>query len=141
VLSPQIVPGQADILLGFEAAEALRWANFLRRGGLALVNSARFVPPVVTGGLYDYPPDPVGQIRNLGIEVHALDANAIALALGDLRLGNTVMLGAIADHLPFPAEVLFACVVKRFQARKPELVELNRRAFQDGRAGDTLAAP
>ncbi len=141
VLSPQIAMGEAHLLVGFEAAEALRWANWLRRDGLALVNTARLVPPVVTGGLFDYPADPVGQMRALGIEVHAFDAMAIALALGDMRLGNTVMLGAIADHLPFPAEVLFECVVRRFQKRKPQFVDLNRRAFEDGRAADHLAAP
>ncbi len=141
VLSPQIVSGEADLLVGFEAAEALRWANYLRPGALAVVNTARFVPPVVDGGLYDYPEDPVAQMRALGIEVHAFDANAIALALGDLRLGNTVMLGAMAGHLPFRADVLFDCVVRRFQKRKPHLVDLNRRAFESGRAADAEAAP
>lgn len=141
VLSPQIGPGQADILLGFEAAEALRWANFLRRGGLAVVNTARLVPTVVTGGLFEYPADPVRQMRHLGIDVHALDANAAALALGDLRLGNSVMLGAIASHLPFPVEVLLEHVVARFRKRKPQFAELNRRAFEDGLAADALAAP
>ncbi|MBS1173239.1 MAG: indolepyruvate oxidoreductase subunit beta [Proteobacteria bacterium] len=141
VLSPQIVSGEADLLVGFEAAEALRWANYLRPGALALVNTARFVPPVVDGGLYEYPEDPVAQMRALGIEVHAFDANALALALGDLRLGNTVMLGAMAGHLPFPADVLFDCVVRRFQKRKPHLVDLNRKAFESGRAADAQAAP
>ncbi|MGB0128397.1 MAG: indolepyruvate oxidoreductase subunit beta [Rhodocyclaceae bacterium] len=139
VLSPQIVAGEADLLVGFEAAEALRWTNFLRPGALALVNTARFVPPVVEGGLYDYPADPTGQMRALGVRVHSFDANAIALELGDLRLGNTVMLGAMADHLPFPADVLFDCVVRRFQQRKPHLVDVNRRAFEAGRAADTSA--
>ena len=132
VLSPQIAPGTADLLVGFEAAEALRWANYLKPGGLALVNSARFVPPVVTGGLFEYPADPVAQMRALG----AFDANAIALELGDLRLGNTVMLGAIADHLPFAPEVLLESVMQRFQTRKPQLAELNRRAFEAGRAAE-----
>ncbi len=136
VLSPQIAPGTADLLVGFEAAEALRWANYLKPGGLALVNSARFVPPVVTGGLFEYPADPVAQMRALGVEVHAFDANAIALELGDLRLGNTVMLGAIADHLPFAPEVLLESVMQRFQTRKPQLAELNRRAFEAGRAAE-----
>ena len=140
VLSPQIAPGEADLLVGFEAAEALRWANYLRPGGLALVNTARFVPPVVNGGLYEYPADPVAQIRALGIEVRSFDANAIALALGDLRLGNTVMLGAMAAHLPFPAQVLFDCVARRFQKRKPHLVELNRKAFEDGRAAEAVSS-
>ena len=47
VLSPQIMPGDADLLVGFEAAEALRWAHMLKPGGVALVNQGRLVPPVV----------------------------------------------------------------------------------------------
>ena len=53
--------------------------------------------------------------------------------IGDLRLGNSVMLGAIADHLPFAADVLERCLLQRFAARKPALLELNRRAFAAGR--------
>jgi indolepyruvate ferredoxin oxidoreductase beta subunit len=34
VLSPQITPGSADVLLGFEAAEAMRWRHMLRPDGL-----------------------------------------------------------------------------------------------------------
>jgi indolepyruvate ferredoxin oxidoreductase beta subunit len=140
VLSPQIAPGQADLLVGFEAAEALRWCHYLRPGGLVLMNTARLVPPVVDLGLYDYPEDPVGQIRARGIEVHAFDAMAIALELGEMRLGNTVMLGAIAGHLPFPADVLLAAILQRFTAKKPHMVEINRRAFEHGRNADTEAA-
>jgi indolepyruvate ferredoxin oxidoreductase beta subunit len=65
---------------------------------------------------------------------------AIAMELGEIRLGNTVMLGALGDHLPFPAEVLLEAIVKRFSARKPQLVELNRRAFEAGRAAAALAS-
>ena len=140
VLSPQIAPGEADLIVGFEAAEALRWIHYLRPGGLALMNTARLVPPVVSGGLYDYPEDPVGEIRALGIEVHAFDAMAIALQLGDVRLGNSVMLGAIADHLPFSAEVLRESILGRFRLRKPAMVELNGRAFEGGRAAVAAAA-
>jgi indolepyruvate ferredoxin oxidoreductase beta subunit len=136
VLSPQIAPGEADLIVGFEAAEALRWCHTLRPGGLVLMNTARLVPPVVSGGLYDYPADPVAEIRARGIEVHAFDAMAIALELGDMRLGNSVMLGAMADHLPFPADVLLASILSRFGTRKPEMVEVNRRAFEAGRQAD-----
>jgi indolepyruvate ferredoxin oxidoreductase beta subunit len=65
---------------------------------------------------------------------------AIALELGDVRLGNTVMLGAMADHLPFPAGVLLEAILKRFAARKPHMVEANRKAFEAGRAADAAAA-
>jgi hypothetical protein len=37
------------------------------------------------------------------------------------------MLGAIADHLPFPADVLLACILKRFARKGEKVVEANRR--------------
>ena len=134
VLSPQIAPGTAHLLLGFEAAEALRWSGHLRPGGLALVNDARLVPPVVELGLFSYPDDPIGLMRAAGIRTVAFDAASIAQDLGDLRLGNTVMLGAIADHLPFSADVLLDCIVKRFARKGEKLVGMNRKAFAAGRA-------
>ncbi len=134
VLSPQITPGTADVLLGFEAAEGLRWRHMLRPNGIALMNTARLVPPVVELGLFDYPADPIADIKAAGTRVVAFDATSIALELGDIRLGNTVMLGAIADHLPFSAEVLRDCVLARFRRKGEKLVELNRRAFEAGRA-------
>ncbi|HMX16223.1 MAG TPA: indolepyruvate oxidoreductase subunit beta [Rhodocyclaceae bacterium] len=139
VLSPQITAGEADLLLAFESAEALRWCHYLRPGGLVLMNTAKLVPPVVNIGLYDYPVDPVAEIRARGYEVHAFDAMAIAMELGDMRLGNTVMLGAIGDHLPFPSGTLLDAIVRRFSTRKPQLVELNRKAFEMGRQADASA--
>jgi indolepyruvate ferredoxin oxidoreductase beta subunit len=139
VLSPQISPGTADVLLGFEAAEGMRWRHMLRPDGLALMNTGRLVPPVVDIGLYTYPDDPVAAMREAGTRVYAFDASGIAGELGDIRLGNTVMLGAISDQLSFPAEVLEQCVLKRFASKKPELVELNRQAFAAGRAAAQAA--
>ncbi len=140
VLSPQIMPGTADLLVGFESAEAMRWCHYLRPGGLVLMNSAKIVPPVVDIGLYEYPDDPLAEVTARGYRLHAFDAMSIALELGDVRLGNTVMLGAMADHLPFPAEVLLEAVLKRFRARKPKMVELNQKAFEAGRAADKAAS-
>jgi indolepyruvate ferredoxin oxidoreductase, beta subunit len=140
VLSPQIMPGTADLLVGFESAEAMRWCHYLRPGSLVLMNSAKLVPPVVDIGLYEYPDDPLAEVKARGYQLHAFDAMNIALELGDVRLGNTVMLGAMADHLPFPAEVLLEAVLKRFRERKPKMVELNQKAFEAGRAADKAAS-
>ena len=140
ILLPQITPGQAHVLLGFEAAEGMRWRHMLRADGLALINTGRLVPPIVELGLYEYPDDPVAEVRAAGTRVFSFDASAIANELGDIRLGNTVMLGAISDYLPFPAEVIEQCILKRFASKKPALVELNRRAFAAGRAAAEAAA-
>lgn len=133
VLSPEIASGEADILVGFEAAEAMRWSSHLRADGVAMVNTLRLTPPVVSLGFYDYPGDPVGEIRATGIRVFDFDAGAIAKELNDLRLVNTVMLGAIADYLPFPAQTLEDCILQRFRAKSVQVVELNRLAFAAGR--------
>ena len=132
VLSPEIMPGEADVLVGFEAAEAMRWCHFLRPGGVAMMNTLRLTPPVVSIGMYDYPNDPVAEIRAAGVRVYDFDAGAIARDLGGLNLVNTVLLGAIAELLPFPASVLEECILQRFRGRKEQWVDINKRAFESG---------
>jgi indolepyruvate ferredoxin oxidoreductase beta subunit len=140
VLSPEIPPGEADILVGFEAAEAMRWSHYLRpangtsSGGIAMINRLKLTPPIVSLGLFNYPDDPVAAVRKRGIEAHDFDAGEIARELGDLRLVNTIMLGAISDNLPFSSATLKDCIVARFAAKKPALAELNAKAFELGKA-------
>lgn len=133
VLSPQITPGQADILLGFEAAEGLRWQHMLKKDGIALMNTAKLSPPVVESGLYAYPSEPIVEMQKLGNQVVAFDASSIAREIGDIRLGNTVMLGAIADYLPFSADVLLENILKRFAQKGDVVLNQNRQAFEQGR--------
>ncbi len=106
VMSPSVPTGEADILLGFEAAEALRAIGQLRPGGVVLVNSMRIIPPIVSVGIHDYPDHPLDEIHKNDCDVFDLDAGKIADDLGEIRLGNTVMLGAVADHLPFDGKPL-----------------------------------
>lgn len=134
VLSPAIPDGEADILVGFEPAEALRWSQQLRPGGVAMVNSAIQKPPVVSLGLYDYPENPLELIRENDIDVHDFDATVIARELGNLKLINTVMLGAISSYLPFSADILKQQILDRFRMTKPALVEINEQAFNMGQA-------
>lgn len=140
VFSPVITPGTADILLAFEVAEGSRWSDQLRPGGVAMVNTIKLVPPIVSVGLFKYPDDPVAQMRAAGVKVYDFDAGAIARELGDLRLVNTIMLGAISDYLPFPAEKLEEQIVGRFRARKPTMVEVNQKAFTAGQAAARASA-
>lgn len=143
VLAPAIPAGEADILMAFEAAEAIRWENHVRPGGLIAVNTLRLAPPVVESGIFPYPDDPVGMLRAAGREPRVLDADAIARELGDVRLSNSIMLGAIADSLPFAADRLKEIIVARFAAKKKELGALNAQAFDAGckaaRAAQTAA--
>ena len=139
VYSPAIGQGDAHVLVGFEPAESMRWGQFLREDGIALVNTQRIPPPVVSVGLFSYPDDPIGAMRASGIDVRDFDATSIAKELGETRMVNTVLLGAVSDYLPFPAETLKEVIIEGFRARKPALAELNGKAFDAGRAAAKAA--
>src|SRR5512135_3364487 len=51
IFSPLIPQGEADVILAFEEAEALRWLPFLRRKGFLIVNRQRISSPLVMLGL------------------------------------------------------------------------------------------
>jgi indolepyruvate ferredoxin oxidoreductase, beta subunit len=140
VLSPAIPKGQADIIVGFEPAEAMRWCDHLKADGVAMVNTMRIKPPVVNVGLFEYPDDPIGEMRKVGTQVYDFDAGEIARQLGEMRLVNTIMMGAISEHLPFEAQVLKNIIVERFRQKKPELAELNDQAFEAGRKAAARSA-
>lgn len=140
VLSPAIKAGEADLMLAFEPAEALRWASHLKNDGIAMVNTFAQAPPVVSIGLFEYPDDPVGQMRTQGVETLDYNAGQLAIELGDRRLINSIMLGALSDHLPFPADALEANLLKRFSYKGEATVQLNHKAFELGRRAFSQAA-
>jgi len=133
IAASEIRPGTARLLIAFEAAEGLRWSHFLAPDGCALLDSWRAVPPVVSSGAHQYPADPVAELRAAGVRVREVEARGTAEALGDVRLANSVMLGAASGALPFAAEVLRAEVVRRF-GKDAKLAESNSQAFDRGRA-------
>jgi indolepyruvate ferredoxin oxidoreductase beta subunit len=133
VEASEIRPGEAGLLIAFEAAEGLRWCHYLAPLGVALLDQWRAVPPVVSSGIHVYPDNPAAEMRAAGVKVLELDARRVATELGDGRLANSVMLGAAAAWLPFPAAVLRDEVLQRFGA-DPTLMQTNARAFDAGRA-------
>ncbi len=132
VYSPLIAKGEADYLLAFEKLEAARWAEFLRPGGIAIVNDQAIPPMAVSSGLQPYPGDDVllGVLGQAGHTVHMVPGAAIAAELGNPRVLNLVMLGFLSTFLPFRPEQWEAAMAGHVPAR---FLELNRRAFERGR--------
>lgn len=79
----------------------------------------------------------IGDIRDQGTTISAYDVGNAAIGLGDRRLVNSIILGAIADQLPFPAEALLEQLLKRFQRKGEAMVALNKKAFKTGREAFT----
>jgi indolepyruvate ferredoxin oxidoreductase beta subunit len=131
--SPLISPGEADVVLGFEALEAFRAVDRCHPQTLVIANTAAIVPYSVATGQGKYPEVPemmallAGQVGGL----LAFDAGARARQAGSPLAVNMVLLGALAagDSLPFPAAMLVDLIRTR---TNPKFLESNLQAFDLG---------
>ena len=130
VYSPVIGPGAADILVAFEKMEAVRYAEFLKPGGVAVINDYELPPSTVAAGLCGYP---AGCLE--AMEAHfrcvTLDAAAEAAKLGDAKCMNVVLFGAMAEALKLDHIDWEAAIAK---AVPEKYLALNLAACRAGRA-------
>jgi indolepyruvate ferredoxin oxidoreductase beta subunit len=134
VWAPLVTPGTADILLAFEALEAMRYIHWLRPSGLLIYNAMQINPSPVAAGLATYPPEIDAQIKAAWSNVRPVDANGLAQQAGTIKAANVVMLGAVSGALPFKPET-WEAVIRRVVP--PKTVDVNLEAF---RLGSTAVA-
>jgi len=134
VWSPVVTPGEADVVVGLEKLEALRFGHYVAPQGVVLINDQEIVPGSVANAAEAYPRDAVDQLRARGYRVVVLAASQAARDLGDGRMANLVMVGALATLLPLSN----LNWIETIEQRIPEKVRrANQQAFQ---AGMTLMA-
>ena len=130
VWSPLVAQGTADLLLSFEALEALRYINWLRPGGMLVYNTLKVNPSTVSSGLAEYPAGVHEQIAAAWDRVLRVNATDLAAEAGNTKAANMVMLGAAAKSLPFKDEIWAKIIA---EVVPPKTVEANMRAFNLGR--------
>lgn len=131
VWSPMVTPGRADVVIGLEKLEALRFAHFVAPDGVVLVNDHEIVPGSVAEAESLYPHDAIERLKARGGRVVVLRAAEAARDLGDGRMANLVMVGALAGLLPIPRPTW----IETIEARIPEKYRpANLRAFAAGEA-------
>ena len=130
--APMAEKGTVDYLIATEILEAARWIEWLRPGGAVLVNQQHIVPMSVTVGDAVYPSDEeiLAAVRARTDDVVEIEGLATAKRLGNPRLANTVLLGALSTRLDVAPETWLAVIERRVP---PRYVELNREAFWEGR--------
>jgi len=133
VYSPLIGQGEADFLLSFELLEALRWAHYLRPSGIALVNAQRVLPLAVTSGGAHYPTEEEvrRELAGRARQTFLIDSVRVGQELGNPRVANTVLVGALASFLPIPPALWEEVIQERIP---PRYAALNRQAFRYGLA-------
>jgi indolepyruvate ferredoxin oxidoreductase beta subunit len=129
--SPMIPFGAADMLLAFEPGEAVRNLRYLRKGGIAVVNTAAVRP--VTESLRDTGYDGSEMVSYLRGKCDCIFINAdeVCKPFGSTRFFNIILLGVAAGsgHLGLGRETLLKQIEKNVPSR---FLDVNIRAFLSG---------
>lgn len=140
VYSPLIGAGEVDVYLAFEKLEALRHLNKVRPEALALVSLEMIMPVSLTTSDQSYPDD--AQVRAAVAKATSraiyIDAAGMAAGLGNPRVANVIMLGALSKAMEnqsltdgrLSLDTWLKAVAERVPAR---YIELNQKAFLAGR--------
>jgi indolepyruvate ferredoxin oxidoreductase beta subunit len=136
VYSPLIGLGEADFLLVFERAEALRYADYLKPGGTAVVNRHTIKPIAVTSSGAHYPAEEelLALYAQITDRLHLVPGTYVAQELGNVRVANVVLLGALSAFLEVPEDTWLQVIEERVP---PKYIDLNREAFLRGRKSAT----
>jgi indolepyruvate ferredoxin oxidoreductase beta subunit len=121
----------ADIMLALEPMEAVRYLEFLKEGGIVIVNTQPLLPVTVTSGLAKYPDiSKILEVLSKNYIVKAFNADELAFEAGSRLAMNVAMVGAVSDYLPIPGESM----IESIKALVPKkTVEINLKAFEMGR--------
>ena len=128
VSEPIVEEGQADVLIAFERLEALRYAHFLKKDGVIIVNDQRIDPMPVVTGVAKYP-DGIIEELSKKYRVVSVDAMDEAIKLGNSRVFNVIILGIAAKNMDFPKEQ-WIDVIKN--TVPPKTIDINVAAFEKG---------
>lgn len=130
VCSPVIEKGEADVIISFEMLESARWLPYLKKGGKLITSTQQLDPmPVITGAA-QYPEDIAAKIKEMGVEVTAVDALGLAEQAGNAKASNVVLMGVVSAQTEFEEELWQNAIE---QCVPPKFLELNKKAFELGR--------
>ncbi len=129
VHSPIVPEGGSDLLVAFEKLEALRWRPLLKPEGPALVNRLDIVPVTVSSGQQPGVPDTDVALAALYPRLLSVDAQGLAVAVGNVRTANMVLAGALSRLTPFAEEAWRQALSQRVPTR---FLDVNLKAFAAG---------
>jgi len=130
VYSPLIEPGSADFCVSLELLEALRYLPFYNRDTKVVVSTQKILPPPVSAGLEKYPENILEQLTGKGLSLFPIDAFDISEAIGDTRVSNLVLIGALSVFLPAGEKKFLDAMEKRIPGK---ILNVNKEAFLKGR--------
>lgn len=128
VYSPIIGRGQADVMVAFEKLEAVRYAEFLKPEGVAVINDYEIPSMPVAAGMAEYPEGCIESMKK-SFKTLVIDAASVAKELGNSKCMNVVLMGAMVKAFGM-TDIPWEDVLKENLA--PKILDLNLRAFAAG---------
>jgi indolepyruvate ferredoxin oxidoreductase beta subunit len=129
VYAPNICEGEADLIVSFEKAEALRALPYLKKGGKILMDGREIYSLPVLIGQAEYSHTADEELKKAAGNVTVIPASEIAEKLGSIKAQNICLLGALVKALElndFDWEGLITSMVP------PKTVDINLKAFRAG---------
>ncbi len=128
VYSPIIGKGSVDILVSFEAMEALRCLGELNPMGKVVVNDYKMETATTITGQEDYPEDVIERVSAIA-DTKVLDAAKLAAELGNPKVMNIILLGALIKLMNLEELNWDEAISKSV---KPAFIEINKKAIEVG---------
>ena len=128
VYEPGVEEGDADVLVAFERLEALRYAHYLKKDGIIIVNDCRIDPMTVVIGASEYPDNIIETLKSKHT-VYSIDGGKIANELGNSKVLNSVVLGVAAKYIGFDKQDWIKVIEKTVPQKT---IEINEKAFSMG---------
>ena len=129
VISPMPARGTADVLIGFEPAEAVRMLPYLRKGGAVIVSSNPITPVTATlrGAGYDGS-EMIAYLKRNVESLLVVDCAKACAEIGSPKVLNIVLLGAAlrSGALGLTRGDIVGAMTARL---KPQLLDMNLRAL------------
>ena len=129
ICSPVIEPGEADFIVAFEQLEYYRWAHFLKKDGVLIVNTQQIVPLTVLIGAATYPESILADLKGRVEKFIELDGLKLASEAGNAKSTNVVLMGVLSKYMDFPDDAWQNALVAKIPSK---LLELNKKAFASG---------
>lgn len=112
VFSPLIPYGEADVLLGMETIETLRYIEFLKPNGTIILNNYLWYPVQSTfERVKNHKTSYVSfeviltQLKKVTLDIHVVNALELANQAGNPLTSNVVLLGALTKLKGFPVSL------------------------------------
>lgn len=129
VYEPIVEEGCADILIAFEKLEALRYAHFLKKEGIMIVNDQRIDPMPVVIKAEKYPENIVEDLRR-DFDLILVDALLESRKIGNLKVFNVLMLGIVSKYMDIDEDLW----IDQIKNNVPKnTIDVNIKAFEVGR--------